>query len=181
MLYFVPYEYIKKEVDVKITDTSIEIFYNHNRIASHRCLEGCRGQYSTITEHMPEDHQKYLEWNGNRFRRWADSIGINTMKAANAILTSGRVEQQTYRSYMGLLKLAEKHSAPKLEETCKRALLYSRTLIYKSIKNLLAAMKGNIEPVQNLDQLSSETQLQAHDSYRINITSIDAEYDISMC
>lgn len=82
---------------------------------------------------------------------------------------------------MGLLKLAEKHSAPKLEETCKRALLYSRTLIYKSIKNLLAAMKGNIEPVQNLDQLSSETQLQAHDSYRINITSIDAEYDISMC
>ena len=29
MLYSVPYEYIKKKVDVKVTDTTIEIFYNH--------------------------------------------------------------------------------------------------------------------------------------------------------
>ena len=68
MLYSVPYEYIKKKVDVKVTDTTIEIFYNHNRIASHRCLKGRPGQqYSTVMEHMPEDHQKYLEWNGDRF------------------------------------------------------------------------------------------------------------------
>ncbi len=52
MLYSVPYEYIKKKVDVKVTDTTIEIFYNHNRIASHRRLKGRTGQYSTITEHM---------------------------------------------------------------------------------------------------------------------------------
>ena len=74
MLYSVPYEYIKKKVDVKVTDTTIEIFYNHNRIASHRRLKGRSGQYSTITEHMPEDHQKYLEWNGDRFRKWAERI-----------------------------------------------------------------------------------------------------------
>ena len=105
MLYSVPYEYIKKKVDVKVTDTTIEIFYNHNRIASHRRLKGRPGQYSTITEHMPEDHQKYLEWNGDRFRKWAERIGINTYTVVNAILTSKRVEQQTYRSCMGLLKL----------------------------------------------------------------------------
>ena len=38
MLYSVPYEYIKKKVDVKITDNTVEIFYNHNRIASHLSL-----------------------------------------------------------------------------------------------------------------------------------------------
>ena len=86
MLYSVPYEYIKKKVDVKITDTTIEIFYNHNRIASHRRLKGRSGQYSTIIEHMPEDHQKYLEWNGDRFRKWAEGIGINTYTVINAIL-----------------------------------------------------------------------------------------------
>ena len=85
MLYSVPYEYIKKKVDVKVTDTTIEIFYNHNRIASHRRLKGRPGQYSTITEHMPEDHQKYLEWNGDRFRKWAERIGINTYTVVNAI------------------------------------------------------------------------------------------------
>ncbi len=88
MLYSVPYEYIKKKVDVKITDTTVEIFYSHNRIASHRRLKGRPGQYSTITEHMPEDHQKYLEWNGDRFRKWAKRIGINTYTVVNAILTS---------------------------------------------------------------------------------------------
>jgi len=60
MYYSVPYQYIKNKVDVRITDTTVEIFYNHNRIASHRQLHGRSGQYSTVTEHMPQEHQKYL-------------------------------------------------------------------------------------------------------------------------
>ena len=59
-------------------------------------MYGRPGQYSTVTEHMPEDHQKYLEWNGDRFRKWADKIGINTYKVIDALLTSGRAEQQSY-------------------------------------------------------------------------------------
>ena len=137
MLYSVPYEYIKKKVDVRVTDTTIEIFYNHNRIASHRRLKGCPGQYSTITEHMPEDHQKYLEWNGDRFRKWAERIGTSTYAAVNAILTSKAVEQQTYRSCMGLLKLTEKYSDELLEAACKKALSYTASPSYKSIKNIL--------------------------------------------
>ena len=142
MFYSVPYQYIKNKVDVRITDTTVEIFYNHNRIASHRRLYGRSGQYSTVTEHMPQEHQKYLEWNGDRFRKWADSIGINTSKVVDAILTSGRIEQQSYRSCMGLLKLAEKHSPEKLEQACATALSYSGKPSYKSIKNLLAAVKN---------------------------------------
>ena len=86
---------------------------------------------------MPADHQKYLEWNGDRFRKWAERIGINTYTAVNAILTSKRVEQQTYRSCMGLLKLAEKYSDALLEAACKKALSYTASPSYKSIKNLL--------------------------------------------
>ena len=124
---------------------------------------GRSGQYSTVMEHMLPDHQKYLEWNGDRLRRWADSIGINTRKVVDAILTSGKVEQQTYRSCMELLKLAEKHSPSKLEDACSRALLYSRTPSYKSLKNFLAARKEDSDPAfQNLDSISSETQSQTH-------------------
>ncbi|WP_228354042.1 IS21 family transposase [Variimorphobacter saccharofermentans] len=101
MLYSIPYEYIKRKVDVRVTDKTIEIFYNHNRIASHRRLHGRKGQYDTIVEHMPEDHQKYLEWNGDRFRKWAERIGNNTYQVVDAILTSKRVEQQTYKGCMG--------------------------------------------------------------------------------
>ena len=146
MYYSVPYQYIKNKVDVRMTDTTIEVFYNHDRIASHHRLHGRCGQYSTITEHMPDDHQKYLEWNGDRFRRWADQVGPNTRKAVDAILTSGRVEQQSYRSCMGLLKLADKHTPHRLEKACERALSYSGRPSYKSIKNLLTVMKQEPDP-----------------------------------
>ena len=139
--YSVPYQYIKNKVDVRVTSTTIEVFYNHERIASHRRLYGRPGQYATVTEHMPADHQKYLEWNGERFRKWADSIGIHTSKAIDAILTSGRVEQQSYRSCMGLLKLADKYSPAQLEKACEKALSYTGKPSYKSIKNLLIVMK----------------------------------------
>ena len=144
MLYSVPFEIIKKKVDVRVTDYTIEIFYNHNRIASHRRLRGRTGQYSTITEHMPEDHQKYLEWNGDRFRKWAERIGINTYTVVNAILTSKGVEQQTYRSCMGLLKLAEKHSDVTLEAACEKALTYTASPSYKSIKNILVTQSSKL-------------------------------------
>ena len=158
MLYSVPYEYIKKKVDVKVTDTIIEIFYNHNRIASHRRLKGRPGQYSTITEHMPEDHQKYLEWNGDRFRKWSERIGINTYTVVNAILTSKSVEQQTYRSCMGLLKLAEKYSDALLEAACKKALSYTSSPSYKSIKNILVT--GSVKPEPETTE--SKTTRKAH-------------------
>jgi transposase len=147
MLYSVPYEYIKRKVDVRITDTTIEIFYNHNRIASHKRLYGRKGQYDTILEHMPEDHQKYLEWNGDRFRRWAERIGNNTYLVVDAILTSRRVEQQTYKGCMGLLKLADKYSVERLESACEKALTYTASPSYKSIKNILVAGQDkSVEP-----------------------------------
>ncbi len=143
MLYSIPYEYIGKKVDVRITGTVVEVFYNQNRIASHKRLYGRKGQYSTVTEHMPKDHQFYLEWNGDRFRRWAERIGENTAKVTDAILRSYRVEQQSYRACMGLLKLAEKYSPAKLERACKKALSYTQSPSYKSVSNILAASKDD--------------------------------------
>ena len=124
---------------MQVTKTTIEIFYNKNRIASHRRLRGRKGQYSTVTDHMPEDHQKYLESNGDRFRSWAARIGYNTNTVINALLTSKRAEQQSYRSCMGLLKLADKYSVDRLEAACEKALTYTASPSYKSFKNILVA------------------------------------------
>ena len=141
MQYSIPYEYIGKKVNVRITGSVIEVFYNQNRIASHQRLYGRKGQYSTVTEHMPKDHQEYLEWNGDRFRKWAERIGINTYKVINGLLLSKRVEQQSYKACMGLLKLAEKYSPAQLEAACQTALTYTETPSYKSVSSLLAVSK----------------------------------------
>jgi len=139
MLYSVPYSYIKKKVDVRVTETTVEVFFDHERIASHRKLHGRKGQYSTVPEHMPSDHQEYLEWSGDRFRRWAKTIGVHTYRVIDGILTSKRVEQQGYRSCMGVLKLAKKYSDARLENACEKALRYTSSPSYKSIQNILAA------------------------------------------
>ena len=154
MLYSIPYEYIGKKVDVRITGTIIEVFYNQNRIASHRRLYGRKGQYSTVTEHMPKEHQHYLEWNGDRFRKWAERIGENTAKVIDAILQSSRVEQHSYRGCMGLLKLADRYSPTMLEEACKKALLYTQNPSYKSVSNILVATK---DKTNNSEDDSAET------------------------
>ena len=78
MNYSVPYEYIKQQVDVRLTQTTVEIFFAGTRIASHLRLHGRPNQYSTVDGHMPPDHQAYLQWNGERFIRWAEQIGQHT-------------------------------------------------------------------------------------------------------
>lgn len=157
MLYSVPHEYIKRKVDVRVTDKTIEVFYNHNRIASHRRLYGRKGQYSTITEHMPPSHQQYLEWNGDRFRQWAKRIGSSTYQTVDAILTSKLVEQQSYRSCMGLLKLADKYSVDRLEAACRKALTFTATPSYKSIKNILDTGSDRTEPADKAAVTDSHT------------------------
>ena len=83
---------------------------------------------------------------------------LNTYTVVNAILTSKRVEQQTYRSCMGLLKLAEKYSDTLLEAACKKALSYTSSPSYKSIKNILVTGSVKLES----EATESKTTHKAH-------------------
>lgn len=112
---------------------------------------------SIITEHMPPSHQQYLEWNGNRFRQWAKRIGSSTYQTVAAILTSKLVEQQSYRSCMGLLKLADKYSVDRLEAACCKALTFTATPSYKSIKNILDTGSDRTEPADKAAVTDSHT------------------------
>ena len=49
---------------------TVECFYRNRRIASH-LRSTLRGRHTTVKEHMPLNHQKYSEWNPERFKRWA--------------------------------------------------------------------------------------------------------------
>lgn len=138
MNYSVPYEYIKRKVDVRMTRNTVEIFFDRNRICSHRRLYGKPNQYSTNEEHMPADHQKYIQWNGERFIKWASKIGESTATVVKAI-RGYKVEQQGYKACMGLLKLADKYTPDRLENACKRALSFTPRPSHKNIQVILAS------------------------------------------
>ena len=137
MNYSVPYENIKHKVDVRVTKNMVEVFYDGNRIASHPRLHGRTGQYSTLPEHMPANHQAYSQWNAERFLSWGRSIGEKTEAVVAALLASRHIEQQSYKACIGLLKLADKYSVARLEAACKRALTYTSTPSLKSIQTIL--------------------------------------------
>jgi hypothetical protein len=137
--YSVSYEYIKQKVNVRMTKQLIEVFFQNNRIASHKRLSGRPGQYSTYTEHMPEDHQKYVAWNGERFLNWAGKIGEHTTAVIRGFLTRNQVEQQSYKACIALLKLSETYSPQRLEDACLRALTYT---VQPSLKSVQAILKS---------------------------------------
>jgi len=136
MYYSVPYTYIQKKVDVKIGTFTIEIYSNHVRIGSHTRLHGKAGQYSTNPEHMPPNHKEYVQWDSSRFLAWACKIGDNTRELVQQILASRKVEQQAYKSCFGLLKLADRYTAFRLENACQKALVL-KSPSYTTVNNIL--------------------------------------------
>lgn len=135
--YSVPYEYVRKKVDVRYTKNSIEVYYKGNRICSHKRLYGRRGQYSTLPEHMPVNHQLYSEWDKARFLKWASGIGEATYMVIRKIFDSYRIEEQAYKGCLSLLKLADKYTPERLECACKAALERIPSPRYKNIRLIL--------------------------------------------
>ena len=144
MNYSVPYEYIKQKVDVRVTRTTIEVFFGGNRICSHKRLYGRFNQYSTLEDHMPPQHQQYVQWNGDRFRKWAEKIGENTLAVIGAILGSYKVEQQGYKACMGLLKLADKYTPDRLESACEKVLALTPHPSPKNIQAILSSGQDQV-------------------------------------
>ena len=129
----------------------VEVFLDSERIASHARKHGRPGQYSTLPEHMPEDHRKYTQWNAERFLSWARGIGENTVAVVKAILASRIIEQQGYRACMALLKLSDKYSDSRLEAACKRALSYTPSPSFKSVQTILATGQDELPDEETTD------------------------------
>ena len=157
--YSVPYEYIKRKVDVRLTKNIVEIFFEGTRIASHHRLHGRTNQYSTIEGHMPPDHKHYLAWNSERFIKWAEKIGENTAAVIRLFLGRYKIEQQGYKSCMAMLKLTDKYSALRLEASCGKALSFTSCPSLKNIQAIIVSGQDKLtqDSNRNEDSTMSDT------------------------
>lgn len=158
MNYSVPYEYIKHQVDVRVTRSTVEVFFAGTRIASHPRMHGRPNQYSTHERHMPPEHQEYLQWNGERFLHWANQIGPNTAAVVNLFLSAYKVEQQGYKSCMALLKSADKYSSARLEAACKKALAFTPSPSLKSIQSILKSGQDKLPEEEDAPATAKASQ-----------------------
>jgi transposase len=133
--YSVPHPLIHQELEVRLSDSTVEFFHQNKRVAAHpRSYQ--RGGFSTVEEHRPKAHQKYLQWTPGRMVEWAAKAGPNCSKAVEHILTSRPHPEQGFRSCLGIIRLGKAAGTQRLEAACARALHFG-TCSYASIKSIL--------------------------------------------
>ncbi|HUW98950.1 MAG TPA: IS21 family transposase [Acidiferrobacter sp.] len=134
--YSVPHPLCRQQVEVRIAHHTIEVFFQHNRVASHaRCA--VRGGHTTVVDHLPKAHQKHLSWTPQRLLDWGASIGPATRAVVDWQLTHKPHPEQGYRACLGLLSLARHYTPERLEAACGRAVAipsYTRQTVLSILK-----------------------------------------------
>jgi len=95
--YSVPYNLVRKEVDLRITRSMLEVFINGTRVASH-ARNMNKGHYSTRLEHMPAAHQAHAGWTPAKLLAWASKVGPCTTILVERLLLEKHHPEQAYRA-----------------------------------------------------------------------------------
>lgn len=154
-------------VELRLTQTTVEIFHKGKRVASHRRLPEescCRGGHSTISEHMTAGHRHHAEWTPERLAQWAKKTGEHTAKVAQEILASRPHPEQGFRSCLGLMRLGKTYGHERLEAACRRA-CHFRAYSFKSVQSILQR-KLDAEPLPQAVATKAVSTDQGHRNVR---------------
>lgn len=147
MQYSTPYTLHRERIMLRATDATIEIYdRRHIRMATHvRRHSPVHGRYVTNEAHMPPNHRavhRSRQFDGERYRKWAKSVGENTLHVIERLLLSGAVEEQGYRSCMGILQFSKTYGGGALEDACAQARAQG-SCTYSTVMSIVkGAMRG---------------------------------------
>jgi len=140
--YSVPHTLVRQEVRIRASEGMVQVFSQGQQVALHP-RSRTQGRFSTCAEHMPANHRFVLNADGNWFQKEADKIGPQTSAFFTALLKSRPYPQQAYRTCLGILDLAHKHTHAQLETVCQR-LLPAHLLSYKDVKFELERLTASL-------------------------------------
>ena len=157
--YSVPYRFIGKKVKVMFSRKNVEVFYNYERIATHKRIKSPYN-YTTEKEHLASTHRFVSDWTPERFLSWAEGIHEDVRLYILKILDRKQHPEQAYKSCVGILSFGKKVGNDRLIKACQRALDFG-VYNYKTIQDILDRGLDK-EPEQDKEQL----QMPLHDNIR---------------
>jgi transposase len=158
--YSVPYQLVGQQLDVRATETAVEILRGGKRVASHaRSFE--KFKYTTEPAHMPRGHREYAEWTPARLVAWAKHAGPATAALVEEIMGKRRHPEHGFKPCLGIMRLREKYGDERVERACARA-LSRRACSYQSVK---AILQHNLDAAEDLAQEAQGT-LPLHENVR---------------
>jgi transposase len=143
--YSTPWTLASQKVAVRLMENTVEIIYKGDRVALHE-RSRAKHHYTTVAEHMPPAHQKYVEWTPARLFKWAQDIGPSTQQLIEKVIKTKFHPQQGFRPAMGILSLSKTYGNDRLEAACRIALTFS-FLRVQQISDLLKNGRDR-QPVQ---------------------------------
>jgi transposase len=154
--YSVPYHLVRQELEVRSTANTVELFQLGKRVAAH-VRSYLPGKFTTLEEHRPKSHQRYLDWTPGRLVEWARKTGPQCAKLVEQILKDKPHPEMGFRSCLGIIRLGKGVGPERLEAACARALRFG-TCSYRSIKSILenGLDRQNCEPELPLNSPAHE-------------------------
>lgn len=154
MYYSVPYEYVKSEVEVKVTDDLIEVYFKERRIASHKRLYGEIGQMSTQLDHMPDAHRKYLLHTPQENLDWAQNVGVFTYRYVQYLIEH-HTEKKVLRLLATFRNLVKNESDNLIELSCQTLM----EVVKHPTNQLFQSILLRIKKQQSTSQSQQSTKL----------------------
>ena len=133
--YSVPYALAGQKLDLRATATTIEIFRDGRRVASHR-RSYVAHKSTTVPEHMASAHRAHAEWTPSRIAAWAAKIGPKTAELVSEIMRRKPHPEQGFRASLGVIRLRSRYPDDRIERACARALAH-RAISYRSVEAIL--------------------------------------------
>ena len=157
--YSVPHSLIGRTVRIRLTRRTVEVFHSHKRVAAH-VRRSPYGGHVTVAAHMPSAHRRYADRTPASLIGRARRIGPNTAVLVERMMRDRPHPEQGYRSAMGVISLARRYEAERVEAACERALTIN-ALSYSSLTAILRS---------GLDRAAPEREpllpLPTHDNIR---------------
>lgn len=130
--YSAPHRLLGEKLWVSATAAKVELFHEHTLVATHHRAQP--GQRRTLPDHLPPDKLQFLMQTPTWCRERAAVIGPACTTFIEALLADRPLDR--LRSAQGVLRLAHKFSAPRLEAACARAVAVGEYR-YHTIKTIL--------------------------------------------
>lgn len=155
--YSVPYQYISRKVELRVSSKLVRIYYENLLIAEHIRLYDPRRRYSTNPAHMPKEHtgmskEKLISW-GSKIN---PLIGDFLIRYFNHFA----IEEQGYKGAQGIIDLSRKNPE-RLIEAITRASEYE-SYTYKAVKTIY----GKLEEQIKSDNLVENSNLRGPNYYK---------------
>jgi len=131
--YSAPHRLLGERLWVRGTLTKVEVFHDYQLVATHP--RGRPGQRRTLTAHLPPEKVQFLLQTPTWCRERAAEVGPACAAFIEALLRERPLDR--LRGAQGVLRLAQRFGAPRLEAACARAHAVGEYR-YHTIKTILA-------------------------------------------